>query len=83
MLGANGLDEFNRERIDLLNREPTAGWNHVANAATLAALWRHQMLTKRSMQTGARGLIVVLALSQACVLGSPRAPADLLRRGQP
>jgi len=36
------------------------------------------MLTKHSTQTGVRAVIVVLALSQACVLGSPRAPVDLL-----
>ena len=41
MLGANGLDEFNPERIGLLNRGLMACWNRVANAPTLAALWRH------------------------------------------
>src|ERR1035438_175012 len=39
------------------------------------------MLTKRSMQTGVRAVMVVLALSQACVFGSSRAPVDLLVNG--
>src|ERR1017187_9878022 len=39
------------------------------------------MLTKRSMQTGVRAAMVVLALGQACVFGSPRAPVDLLVDG--
>ena len=39
------------------------------------------MLNVRSMQTGVRAAIVVLALSQAGVFGAPQAPVALLVDG--